>query len=203
MLPTSNTLIFDDLAARGYSVQPDYFPADLIAELRRDLDIQVEAGTLKQAGIGRGGDNRVENEIRNDRTLWLDSDRAAPNEYLRLMDALRIDLNRQFFLGLDDFEAHYAQYAPGGFYKKHLDALKGARNRVVSTVTYLTPGWTDADAGHLVLYDENDGELQRVLPLSATLVIFMSEDIPHEVLPPLRARSSIAGWFRCRNHITG
>lgn len=197
MLQTSNHFIIDDLAAQNFSVQPDYFPPDLIAELQRDLDLQSEQGALKQAGVGRGIDNRIENEIRNDQTLWLDSDRAAPNEYLRLMDALRIDLNRALFLGLNDFEAHYAQYAPGGFYKKHLDALKGARNRVVSTVTYLTPGWQDSDAGHLVLYNSDDQEMRRILPVSGTLAVFMSEDIPHEVLPPARTRSSIAGWFRC------
>lgn len=197
MLQTSNHSIIDDLAARGYSVQPDYFPPDLIAELQRDLDLQREQGALKQAGVGRGNQNQVANEIRNDQTLWLDSDRAAPNEYLRIIDALRIDLNRALFLGLNDFEAHYAQYAPGGFYKKHLDALKGARNRVVSTVSYLTPGWQDSDAGHLVLYNQDDLEIQRILPISGTLAVFMSEDIPHEVLPPARTRSSIAGWFRC------
>lgn len=197
MLQTSNHLIIDDLAAQGYSVQPDYFPSDLVAELQRDLDAQNEQGALKQAGVGRGQGNRIENEIRNDRTLWLDSDRAGPNEYLRIMDALRIDLNRALYLGLNDFEAHYAQYAPGGFYKKHLDSLKGTRNRVVSTVTYLTPGWRKDDAGHLVLYNDNDEEMRRVLPVSGTLAVFMSEDIPHEVLPPARTRCSIAGWFRC------
>lgn len=188
--------ISDDLAAQGWSVQADYFPPDLIAELLRDLEEHQDR--MKPAGIGRGTDNQEQREIRNDKTLWLDGERAAQNEYLRLMDALRMDLNRELFLGLVEFEAHYARYDPGGFYKKHVDALKGERNRVVSTVTYLTPGWKDADAGHLVLYDAKGGELKRVLPVSGTLALFMSEDIPHEVLPPHRARSSIAGWFRAR-----
>jgi len=79
--------------------------------------------------------------------------------------------------------------------------LKGARNRIVSSVTYLTPDWNDSDAGHLVLYDGDELEIQRVLPQAGTLVLFMSEDIPHEVLPPTRPRSSIAGWYRCRENM--
>jgi SM-20-related protein len=101
-------------------------------------------------------------------------------------------------LGLAEFEAHYARYEEGGFYKKHVDALKGGRNRIVSTATYLTPGWKEPDAGHLVLYDAQDRELKRILPVAGTLALFMSEDIPHEVLPPRRQRSSIAGWYRTR-----
>jgi SM-20-related protein len=189
-------LISDDLAAQGWSVQLDYFPPDLIGELLRDLEEQQER--MKPAGIGRGAQNQVQEHIRNDKTLWLEGERAAQNEYLRLMDALRMDLNRDLFLGLTEFEAHYARYETGGFYKKHLDALKGERNRVVSTITYLTPGWKESDQGQLVLYDGEDRELARILPAAGTLALFMSEDVPHEVLPPLRPRSSIAGWFRCR-----
>lgn len=191
--------IADDLAARGWSVQENFFPSDLIAELLRELEARKAGGDLKAAGIGRGDENVVRNDIRNDVTLWLDGHSGAQNEYLRLMDALRMVLNRSLFLGLADFEAHYALYEAGGFYRKHVDALKGARNRVVSSVTYLTPGWSGQDEGHLVLYDAGDSELTRVLPMAGTLALFMSEDIPHEVLPPKRPRASIAGWFRCRD----
>ena len=190
-----NPGIVDELQAQGWSVQPDYFPADLIAELQRDLE--NNRNFMQQASIGRGGNLQVQPDIRNDVTLWLDGQSGAQNEYLRLLDALRIDLNRALFLGLFEFEAHYALYESGGFYKKHVDSLKGERNRIVSTVTYLTPGWQEGDGGHLVLYNEEGIELTRILPRAGTLAIFMSEDIPHEVLPPLRARCSIAGWFRC------
>lgn len=198
MPETFNTPIADDLAARKFSVQPDYFPPDLIAELQRDMDLHYRNGLQKDAGIGRNETRHIEHKTRTDQTLWLDPDRAAPNEYFRLMDALRMDLNREVYLGLHHFEAHYARYAPGGFYKKHRDAFTGAHNRVVSTVTYLTPGWTGLDEGWLVLYDgvDEDRETARILPLSGTLVVFISEDVPHEVLPPKRARSSIAGWYR-------
>ena len=187
--------IVDDLAEQGWSVQENYFPSDLISELLRDLELNRAA--MKQAGIGRGDQFQIQPDVRNDVTFWLDGQSGAQNEYLRLLDAVRIDLNRELFLGLQSIEAHYALYEPGGFYKKHVDSLKGQKNRVVSTVTYLTPGWRAVDAGLLVLYDELDNERTRILPVAGTLAIFMSEDIPHEVLPPARARCSIAGWFRC------
>lgn len=190
--------IFDDLSVRGWSVQPDYFPPDLVSELLRDLEAQKETGMLKLAGIGRGTHRHIQRDIRNDHTLWLEGDNAAQNEYLRLMDALRTQLNQTLFLGLHEFEAHYAFYPKAGFYKKHVDALKGERNRIVSAVTYLTPGWREEDEGHLVLYNHIGHELTRILPVEGTLALFMSEDIPHEVLPPARSRCSIAGWFRAR-----
>ena len=90
-------------------------------------------------------------------------------------------------------------YAPGGFYRKHRDSLRGQRNRIVSCVTYLTDDWATEDAGELVLYanDDEDREIARILPAAGTLAMFLSEDTPHEVLPPRRERRSIAGWFRC------
>lgn len=47
------------------------------------------------------------------------------------MDGLRQQLNRALYLGLNNYEAHYAAYQAGGFYKKHLDLFKGKRNRIV------------------------------------------------------------------------
>ena len=46
------------------------------------------------------------------------------------------------------------------------------------------------------MYDEHDNLLQKVSPQANTLVVFMSEKFPHEVLKAKRKRYSIAGWFR-------
>lgn len=137
-------------------------------------------------------------DIRTDQTFWLNGESPAQGAALSLMDRLRQQLNHALFLGLSSYEAHFASYQAGGFYKKHLDSFKGRRNRIVSTVLYLTPDWQEDDHGHLVIYDpvEQDKEVARVLPRAGTLACFMSEDMPHEVLPPARERVSIAGWFR-------
>ena len=50
----------------------------------------------------------------------------------------------------------------------------------------------------MAIFDREEAEdaVELVLPELGTLVIFLSEDIPHEVLPAMRDRYSIAGWFR-------
>ncbi len=194
-----NARIADDLYVQGWSICPDYVPENLRTALLADLAAQEEAGRLTLAAVGRDAAQTVETAIRNDRTLWLAGRDPAPAAYLDLMGRLRLDLNRRLILGLFEYEAHYARYDAGGFYRKHVDALHGERNRVVSTVTYLTPDWVESDGGHLVLYDavDQDREITRVLPVAGTLAVFLSEDVPHEVLPPARPRNSIAGWFRC------
>ncbi len=163
-----------------------------------DLKLRQKSGEMKDAGIGRGGAHIHAGDIRTDQTYWLSGESPAQATCLSLMNDLRLQLNQSLYLGLHDYEAHYAAYQTGGFYKKHLDSFKGKRNRILSTVLYLTPDWQESDQGHLVLYDatDQDREIGRVLPRQGTLVCFLSEDIPHEVLPPARERISIAGWFR-------
>lgn len=197
--------ISDDLAKQGWSVREGYFSPDLCAALLDDMHAQEAAGKLTSAGIGRDQAQKIESGIRNDRTLWLTGRADAPRRFAALMEELRLALNRDLFLGLFEYEGHYAFYPPGGFYKKHLDSFRGARNRVVSTVAYLTPGWREEDGGHLVLYHpENDAmPVQKIVPRAGTLAVFLSEEIPHEVLPPLRERVSIAGWFRCNASVAG
>jgi SM-20-related protein len=64
-------------------------------------------------------------------------------------------------------------------------------------VTYLNQDWRASDGGELVLYqDEADKNGLRILPEAGTVVLFLSDEFPHEVLPAKVDRYSIAGWFR-------
>jgi SM-20-related protein len=119
------------------------------------------------------------------------------------MNQLKDGLNRRLFMGLFDFESHYAVYEPGAFYKKHLDSLHGSQNRILSTVFFLNPDWQENDGGELILYDESDLPLEVVNPNIGTLVLFLSERFPHEVRPTMKTRNSIAGWFRVSNATHG
>jgi len=40
-----------------------------------------------------------------------------------------------------------------------------------------------------------------VTPMFATLVLFLSEEFSHEVLPTARNRYAVAGWFRLNSSI--
>jgi SM-20-related protein len=75
---------------------------------------------------------------------------------------------------------------------------------MVTTVLYLNPDWQAEWGGELVIYGEDsDEKLAVITPEMGKLVVFMSEQIPHEVLPTRKPRASIAGWFRCNASVTG
>ena len=40
-----------------------------------------------------------------------------------------------------------------------------------------------------------------ITPSFGTIVVFLSEEFPHEVLPAMRDRYAIAGWFRLNSSI--
>ena len=117
--------------------------------------------------------------------------------YLDLLDKLRECLNRELFLGLEDYECHFALYPPGSFYRRHLDRFRDDDRRTVTTVCYLNADWLPEHGGALRMALADDEELD-VLPAAGTLVVFMSADFPHEVLPASRERLSLTGWYRRR-----
>lgn len=200
--PTNETAldyIARSLESQGYAIVPAALAPELIDALF--LEVKSMSGAeFKRAGVGRKDDFQLNRFVRSDKICWLRGDTAASGAFLDWAEQLRQGLNRRLFLGLFDYECHYATYPEGAFYKKHLDAFKGQSNRVLSTVFYLNPQWSPGDGGELVIYDESGEQvLEKVLPEYGTLVIFLSESFPHEVLPAGRERCSIAGWFRVNN----
>lgn len=206
--------IADDLVTRGFSHRPQFFGEALIDSLWRDLDALKARDALSAAGIGRLGDRKLDRRVRGDAIRWLASDTPSQRAYLLLMSTLRERLNRALYPGLFEFEAHFACYPTGAFYKRHLDSFQGRSNRVISTVTYLNRAWPADGGGEMVLYERTLSgpagfdpqaparEIGRVPPRAGTLVCFLAESVPHEVLPTRLPRASIAGWFR-RNASVG
>jgi SM-20-related protein len=116
------------------------------------------------------------------------------------LEALREALNRECLLGLFELEAQLAAYPPGARYPTHVDRLRRDDARVLSIALYLNAGWRPEDGGALRLYLAAAGRAPYadVLPAGGTLVAFLSERFPHEVLPARRERLSLSGWFRRR-----
>ena len=152
--------------------------------------------SFKQAGISGAGDLHIDSTKRKDKTLWIDENIPIERDYLSFTNGLKNYLNKELYLGLSYYESHFAIYDEGDFYEKHLDAFKHSKNRVVTTVYYLNNEWNADDGGELIVYDEEDKFLTKVNPKSNTLVVFLSDKFPHEVLPAKKKRYSIAGWFR-------
>ncbi|WP_221800052.1 2OG-Fe(II) oxygenase [Oceanobacter mangrovi] len=178
--------------------------APLAAQLRERV-LALGEQEMQLAGTGRQQDFQLNRDIRRDRIHWLSADNSAEQAWLGHMEALRVHLNRSLLLGLFSYEGHFAHYPPGAFYKKHLDAFRGQSNRVLTTVFYLNPDWQPENGGELLIYQDNDHDdlRSKVLPEMGTLVTFLSEDFPHEVLAAERDRYSIAGWFRLNNSLNG
>ena len=189
-------LIADDIEKQGYSIRPGAVP-DTIADSLFSFQQNLSTNKYMDAGIGRGDDFLKTESVRTDEIHWITADSNAGKKWLNWMAGLQRTLNQRHFLGLFSFESHYSHYAPGAYYKRHYDAFRGETNRVLSVVTYLNPAWGNADGGELVLYhNDQDHEGVKVVPLYGTLVVFLSEAFPHEVLPAIRDRYSVAGWFR-------
>lgn len=199
---TDWTRVLDALAGPGWIVLPDALPVALVDALRAELQARDAAAAFHAAGIGRGAGHQVSSVVRGDRIAWLQADWPAAAAYLAFMDDLRQALNRALFLGLAEYEAHYACYAAGAGYKRHVDrhasGEPGQGQRVISSVCYLNAaGWPAEAGGALMLYPAGEPAI-RVVPEAGTLVLFRSDDLPHEVLPANRQRLSIAGWMRTR-----
>jgi SM-20-related protein len=195
-------VIADALVDKGYVFLTDLVPAHISQVLLEKIQ-STQAHELKAASIGRGVEQQLNPDIRRDRIQWLEEHNEPDGQYLALMTQLKNGLNRRLFMGLFDYESHYAVYQPGAFYKKHVDALKGSQNRILTTVFFLNPHWKEADCGELIIYDEQDNELECIAPKMGHFVIFLSERFPHEVRQTLAQRNSIAGWFRVSNSVHG
>jgi SM-20-related protein len=199
--------LVDALVARGWYQWPRALSTSLCQALLAEAEQHEADGHLEPAGVGRGVIHQVNATIRRDEIKWFDGRTAAQKAYLDQMAELQTYLNRSLFLGLFEYECHFARYQPGGFYKKHLDSFRGRASRMVSVVCYLNPEWQADWGGELVIYGENaedSGDIRAVItPEMGKLVVFMSESMPHEVLPTQHPRTSIAGWFRCNTSVTG
>ncbi len=174
-------------------VVPEGVPLEVARALVRYAG-DVDAEAFHAAKIGRGEDEQRNRFVRRDVIHWLRERDPELAPWRAWTEALRLQLNRRLFLGLFSFESHLAHYRPGDFYRTHLDAFRGEANRIVSLVCYLNEGWVEGDGGELVLHTD-PGPI-TIAPAYRTLVLFLSEEIPHEVKPAVRDRWSVAGWFR-------
>lgn len=188
------------LIERGYYVGASIFNATLTQRLAARAVALSSSGDLHPARVGRAASALHAGAVRSDDTRWLADrpDDPAERAALDTVDALRGQLNRSLFLGARRAELHFAHYAPGAFYRTHRDRFRDDDARCLTLIFYLNSEWQTGDGGELVLYadDDSGAVLQQVSPCAGTMVCFLSEQFPHEVLPARRARYSLTGWLR-------
>ena len=192
-------LLSADLCLEGIAVRDRFLS---VLEVRALVDcarVRRERGEFVEARIGADRSLQRRKEIRGDSICWLPEPRFAPeDELLGILEELRLQLNRDSFLGLFELELHYAAYPPGAAYARHVDQPQGRGQRRVSLVLYLNEQWTPSDGGHLRVFA--DGERYRdIEPVAGRLVLFLSERREHAVIPTRCPRLSLTGWFRSRD----
>ena len=186
--------IADALNLTGYIILNNAIELSLLNNLQNRM-LQIPVEQWIQAGVGRKQTHQLNTSIRSDKISWITQNNQTEIDFLDIMELLRSGINKRLFLGLFDYESHFAIYPKGSFYQKHVDALKGKSNRILSTVVYLNDNWKKDNGGELLIY-KNSQIVQSIVPYLGTVVIFLSEGNPHEVLKANRERQSIAGWFR-------
>ena len=196
--PSADLRASAELRASGISIRDQFASAAEVLALRECAQARGARGDFAPARIGRQGKERRHEHIRGDFTCWL-SEPLLPPECLLMqrMEELRLQLNRDAFLGLFELELHYARYPAGAAYGRHVDQPQENTQRKVSLVLYLNPGWQSTDGGVLRIHHA-DGAFVDVEPLAGRLVCFLTPGREHEVLQARRERLSISGWFRGR-----
>lgn len=177
----------ESLGTRGW-FERDRFPA--AAQASSVALHRAASGLFVPAGISRG--HQVVQTVRTDRLLWVDADDPQLGELFAAFEALRVELNEGAWLGLTRFDLQLAHYAPGGHYARHRDALQGENNRRVTAIVYLNPDWKPADGGHLRLWVEPPVDVEPRLGQS---VVFLSEQVEHEVLRSNSSRLAATAWY--------
>lgn len=193
--------IIEGILANGFGVADNFLSPNEVNALASQLHKRREAGQFRAAGIGNQ-QVMVEHAIRGDEILWIDEATATPDEaaFLQRVGEFVEYVNQTCYLGLREFEFHYARYPAGTFYKRHLDQFRSDSRRKLSVICYLNTDWQETDGGQLALYlPAPDGKAEQQLTISPTggrLVCFESGRLEHEVLPATRERLSITGWLK-------
>ncbi|MVM29545.1 oxidoreductase [Spirosoma sp. HMF4905] len=193
--------IIEGILADGYGMADNFLNPVEVKALANQLHKRHMEGQFRAAGIGNQ-QVLVENAIRGDEILWIDEASAtlAESAFLKRIGEFVQYVNQTCYLGLREFEFHYARYPAGTFYKRHLDQFRSDSRRKLSVICYLNTDWQEADGGQLALYiPDQNGEAERQLTITPTggrLVCFESGRLEHEVLPATRERLSITGWLK-------
>jgi SM-20-related protein len=180
--------ILDDLDQHGFSIVDNAYPIEYQQSVSQECLSHLNE--FRNAAIQNG----VVSNIRSDHILWLQPQFQISHRHTQTLQQFSQDLNRAFYLGIKDVEAHFACYNAGEFYALHRDNPQGKNGRMISTVYYLHDEWQGDWGGELHLQDKH-GEWHLIQPTPNRLALFQS-DLLHEVLISKQQRLSITAWLR-------
>lgn len=183
----------------GYHVIDNFLSHHHHQALRTQIKALAKNQAFRPAKVGQSANTAHQPTIRTDHLCWVNESMHSTGLFAfhNAIDDLKQALNRTLFLGLEQFEAHFAIYRPGQFYKKHIDQFKNNQDRKISCVYYLNETWQPSYGGELCIYNTAQQPIIRITPFGNRLVYFDST-LLHEVLPTEHMRYSITGWLKSR-----
>ena len=113
---------------------------------------------------------------------------------MALFERLRLEANHEAWLGLDRLELQLGCYPGGGeTYARHLDVFRGeGAARRLTAIYYLNEDWQPEDGGKLrLVLESGDRDIE---PIADRLLVFMSAEVEHAVLPALAERWALTAW---------
>ncbi|PZX20322.1 SM-20-related protein [Breznakibacter xylanolyticus] len=188
--------LLTQMEQQGFAVMDEFIDRASVAKLREHAQRAMADRAFHPAGIGQGQHHHTNHTIRNDQVLWLTPDTLAvwcPTLHHHI-DHLTGWLNQSCYAGINQSEFHLAHYAPGAYYKRHLDRFANNNERRFTVIVYLNDQWCEADGGQLVVYGHAGHH--SIQPEAGRLVFFPSDKLEHEVLPAKRPRWSFTGWLK-------
>ena len=180
--------IFDDFDLHGFAIIDDVYPTDYVHALVNECTTHLNE--FRAAAIQNG----VISNIRSDHILWINDNLDIAQQHIDTLKQLSNTLNRSFYLGINDIEAHFACYNTGEFYALHRDNPQGKNGRMISAVYYLHEQWHEDWGGQLHLQDKNN-QWHTIQPQPNRIAMFQS-DLLHEVIEAKHQRLSITAWLR-------
>lgn len=180
--------ILDDLDQHGFSIVDDAYSSEYQHAVSQECLSHLNE--FRNAAIQNG----VVNNIRSDHILWLQPEFQISHRHIQTLQQFSQILNRAFYLGIKDVEAHFACYHAGEFYTLHRDNPQDKNGRMISSVYYLHEQWQKDWGGELRLQDKH-GQWHIIQPKPNRMALFQS-DLLHEVLISKQQRLSITAWLR-------
>lgn len=180
--------ILDDLDQHGFSIVDDAYSSEYQHAVSQECLSHLNE--FRNAAIQNG----VVNNIRSDHILWLQPEFQISHLHIQTLQQFSQILNRAFYLGIKDIEAHFACYHAGEFYTLHRDNPQDKNGRMISSVYYLHGQWQTDWGGELRLQDKH-GQWHIIQPKPNRMALFQS-DLLHEVLISKQQRLSITAWLR-------
>lgn len=180
--------ILDDLDQHGFAIIDAAYSNDYVHQLVNECTSNLNR--FREAAIQNG----VVSNIRSDHILWINENLDIAQQHVDTLKQFSQLLNRYFYLGIKDVEAHFACYNAGEFYALHRDNPQNKNGRMISTVYYLHEEWQDDWGGELHLQDKNN--LWHTLKPKPNRIAMFQSDLLHEVLEAKQQRLSITAWLR-------